>query len=56
MIPAMKHVVSTFAGVPAWRTVRPPLVALDPAVGARVVAELAAAGFDMPGYPRASAR
>jgi 4-hydroxy-tetrahydrodipicolinate synthase len=52
MIPAMKHVVSSFAGVPGWRTVRPPLVALDPAVGARVVAELAAAGFDMPGYPR----
>ena len=52
MIPAMKHVVSTFAGVPRWRTVRPPLVALDPAVGARVVAELTAAGFDMPGYPR----
>ena len=43
MIPAMKHVVSTFAGVPAWRTVRPPLVALDPTVGARIVAELAAA-------------
>ena len=52
MIPAMKHVVSTFAGVPRWRTVRPPLVALDPAVGARVVAEPATAGFDMPGYPR----
>jgi len=32
--------------------VRPPLVALDPAVGARVVAELASAGFDMPDYPR----
>jgi 4-hydroxy-tetrahydrodipicolinate synthase len=53
MIPAMKHVVSAFSGVPGWRTVRPPLVALEPAVGARVVAELAAAGFDMPGYPRA---
>ena len=52
MIPAMKHVVSTFAAEPRWRTVRPPLVALDPAVGARVVAELVAAGFDMPGYPR----
>ena len=52
MIPAMKHVVSTFAGVPGWRTVRPPLVALDPAVGARIVAELGAAGFAMPGYPR----
>lgn len=53
MIPAMKHVVSAFAGEPAWRTVRPPLVALDPAVGQRVAAELAAAGFAMPGYPRA---
>jgi len=52
MIPAMKHVVATFAAEPAWRTVRPPLVALDPTAGARVVAELAAAGFDMPGYPR----
>ncbi|MEO5883236.1 MAG: dihydrodipicolinate synthase family protein [Caldimonas sp.] len=52
MIPAMKHVVSTFAGVPGWRTVRPPLVALDGPVGARIVAELAAAGFAMPGYPR----
>jgi 4-hydroxy-tetrahydrodipicolinate synthase len=53
MIPAMKHVVSTFAGAPAWRTVRPPLVALDPTVGARIVAELGAAGFAMPGYPQA---
>jgi 4-hydroxy-tetrahydrodipicolinate synthase len=52
MIPAMKHVVSRFSGEPDWRTVRPPLVALDPAVGARVVAELASAGFDMPDYPR----
>ena len=52
MIPAMKHVVSTFAAEPGWRSVRPPLVALDPAMGARVAAELAAAGFDMPGYPR----
>ncbi len=52
MIPAMKHVVSSFAAEPDWRTVRPPLVALDPAVGERVVAELAAVGFDMAGYPR----
>jgi 4-hydroxy-tetrahydrodipicolinate synthase len=52
MIAAMKHVVSSLSGEPGWRTVRPPLVALDPAVGARVVAELAAAGFGMPDYPR----
>jgi 4-hydroxy-tetrahydrodipicolinate synthase len=52
MIPAMKHVVSTNACEPRWRTVRPPLVALAAAVGARISAELAAAGFAMPGYPR----
>ena len=52
MIPAMKHVVAANAGEPRWRTVRPPLVGLDPAVGARIDAELAAAGFAMPGYPR----
>ena len=52
MIPAMKHVVASFAADPRWRTVRPPLVALDPAVGSRVSAELSAVGFDMPGYPR----
>jgi 4-hydroxy-tetrahydrodipicolinate synthase len=52
MIPAMKHVVATHAEEPRWRTVRPPLVALDAPVGARVVAELAAAGFAMPRYPR----
>jgi len=52
MIPAMKHVVALHAGEPRWRTVRPPLVALDPAIGKRVAGELAAAGFGMPGYPR----
>jgi len=52
MIPAMKHVVSTFAADPQWRTVRPPLVALDKPTANKVSAELAAAGFDMPGYPR----
>jgi 4-hydroxy-tetrahydrodipicolinate synthase len=52
MIPAMKHVVAGAAAEPRWRTVRPPLVALDPAIGARIDAELGAAGFAMPGYPR----
>ena len=52
MIPAMKHVVSSFAAHPSWRRVRPPLVALGDAAGGEVLARLDAAGFDMPGYPR----
>jgi 4-hydroxy-tetrahydrodipicolinate synthase len=52
MIPAMKHVVSTFAADPQWRNVRPPLVSLDKPTAEKVSAELAAVGFDMPGYPR----
>ncbi|MCW5232254.1 dihydrodipicolinate synthase family protein [Verminephrobacter eiseniae] len=52
MIPAMKHVVSHFSGHASWRTVRPPLVALDEAAGRDVLAQLDAAGFDMPNYPR----
>lgn len=52
MIPAMKHAVAAFAGQSQWRTVRPPLVALDRASGDKVDADLRAAGFDMPGYPR----
>nr|WP_010106724.1 dihydrodipicolinate synthase family protein [Verminephrobacter aporrectodeae] len=52
MIPAMKHVVSHFSCHAPWRRVRPPLVALDDAAGRDVLAQLDAAGFDMPGYPR----
>ena len=51
MIPAMKRVLAEFARDPAWRTVRPPLCALDDSSAARVLAELREAGFDMPGYP-----
>jgi 4-hydroxy-tetrahydrodipicolinate synthase len=52
MIPAMKQVLSGFAADPQWRAVRPPLVALDAATADKLGSELAAAGFDMPGYPR----
>ena len=55
MIPAMKHAVSHFAAHPAWRKVRPPLVPLDDAAGRGVLDQLAAAGFDMPGYPHTPA-
>ena len=54
MIPAMKHVLGHFAGDNQWATVRPPLVPLDKAAGATVLAQLAQAGFGMPGYPHHS--
>jgi 4-hydroxy-tetrahydrodipicolinate synthase len=57
MIPAMKYVVGHFADHAQWRTVRPPLVAVDDAVGRPVLEQLAAARFDLPGYPsRVAAR
>ncbi len=51
MIPAMKRVVSEFAHDPDWRTVRPPLTAMDDAPAAALLASLRAAQFAMPGYP-----
>lgn len=57
MIPAMKYVVGHFADHAQWRAVRPPLVAVDDAVGRPVLEQLAAARFDLPGYPtRVAAR
>ena len=52
MIPAMKRVVSEFAHDPGWRTVRPPLTAMDDVPAAALLASLRDAQFDMPGYPR----
>ena len=49
VIPALKHVVAHFAGDPAWRTVRPPLVPVAENRGAALVAELSGRGFGMPG-------
>lgn len=57
MIPAMKYVVGHFADHAQWRAVRPPLVEVDDAVGRPVLEQLAAARFDLPGYPaRVAAR
>ena len=57
MIPAMKYVVGHFADHAQWRAVRPPLVAVDDAVGRPVLEQLTAARFDLPGYPtRVAAR
>lgn len=52
MIPAMKRVVSEFAHDQGWRTVRPPLTAMEDAPAAALLASLRDAQFDMPGYPR----
>jgi len=50
MIPALKHTVARFGGDPAWKTVRPPLVALSAEQGAALDAALDARGFTMPGW------
>jgi 4-hydroxy-tetrahydrodipicolinate synthase len=49
VIPALKHIVAHFTADPEWRTVRPPLVPLDDARGAALVAELGALGFELSG-------
>ncbi|MFI4986956.1 MAG: dihydrodipicolinate synthase family protein [Alphaproteobacteria bacterium] len=50
MIPALKHTVARFGGDAAWKTVRPPLVALSPEQGAALDGELDQRGFTMPGW------
>ncbi|MES3004005.1 MAG: dihydrodipicolinate synthase family protein [Pseudomonadota bacterium] len=55
MIPAMKATVAHYAGADeSWRSVRPPLVAMNSADSGALVAALEDCGFDMPGYPQAS--
>ena len=51
VVPALKAVAAHFAADPAWRTVRPPLVELDPGAADALLAELRERGFDMPGFP-----
>jgi 4-hydroxy-tetrahydrodipicolinate synthase len=53
MIPAMKRVAAEFSGQRDWAVVRPPLVALDDASAARILRELQAADFSMPGFSEA---
>lgn len=53
MIPAMKRVVAEFSKQASWSVVRPPLSALSEAGATELLKQLAAAGFDMPAYPRA---
>jgi 4-hydroxy-tetrahydrodipicolinate synthase len=49
MIPALKAVVAHYTQDPEWATVRPPLVKLTEEQAAKVVRDLQALGFDMPG-------
>lgn len=49
MIPALKACIAHYAADPDWVTVRPPLVELALEERARMVSDLLAAGFDMPG-------
>ena len=53
MIPAMKRVAAEYSGHADWAIVRPPLVALDDATAARILRELQAADFKMPGFAEA---
>lgn len=53
MIPAMKRVAAEFSGQKAWATVRPPLVPLNAADTDKVLTQLRAAEFAMPGFPKA---
>ncbi len=50
VIPALKHVAAHFARDAAWRTVRPPLLPVEPQQGDALVAELGRLGFEMPGW------
>src|SRR5687768_16167761 len=55
MIPALKAVVAHYAKDPEWATVRPPLVALPKDQAAKVIQDLEALGFEMPGLRRETA-
>jgi 4-hydroxy-tetrahydrodipicolinate synthase len=49
VLPALKAIIAHWAHDPDWILVRPPLVELPEAERKRVIADLVAAGFDMPG-------
>jgi 4-hydroxy-tetrahydrodipicolinate synthase len=49
MIPALKAAIAHFGNDPQWRTVRPPLVELTAEQEGRLIPQLKAAGFTMPG-------
>ena len=52
MIPAMKRVAAEFSGQPEWKTVRPPLTALDGITAQQLQTQLRDAGFAMHGFSK----
>jgi len=55
MVPALKRIVAHYHNDPAWAAVRPPLVPLDEAQSASLIADLAKIGFALGERPRAKA-
>lgn len=53
MIPAMKRIAAEFSAHREWAVVRPPLVALDNDAAAKLLRDLQAADFSMPGFAEA---
>ncbi len=49
LVPALKKIISHYAGDPEWNRLRPPLVELVEADGDKLIADLQAVDFDMPG-------
>ena len=49
LVPALKTIIAHHASDPEWNRLRPPLVELDEAKGEKLIAELQALGFAMPG-------
>jgi len=55
MVPALKRVVAHYHSDPNWAAVRPPLVPLDPAQSAALIADLGKLGFSLGERPHAKA-
>jgi 4-hydroxy-tetrahydrodipicolinate synthase len=55
MVPALKRVVAHFHNDPAWAAVRPPMLPLDQAQSAALIADLARIGFTLGEPHRAAA-
>jgi len=55
MVPALKRIVAHYHNDPNWAVVRPPLVPLDPAQSAALIADLGKLGFTLGERPHAKA-
>jgi 4-hydroxy-tetrahydrodipicolinate synthase len=55
MVPALKRIVAHYHNDPAWAAVRPPLVPLDEAQSAALIADLDKLGFTLGKRPQAKA-